>query len=60
MTDAAQITHGANVPADWNEPDGDVDTKLDELAHRLSWTLTDIKSADYTSSVREIVLIDPS
>ena len=60
MTDAAQITHGANKPADWTEPDGDVDTKLDEIASRISWTLTSVKTEDFISSKREIVLIDPS
>lgn len=63
MSDAAQITHGAKAPNDWTTPDGDVDCKLDELADRLSWTVSGIITSvesPYESSVREITRIDPS
>ena len=59
--DSSQVTFGAEKPADWDLSDeGDVDDALDQLAKRLKWTVTAIKTSAYTANNRELVRVDPS
>lgn len=59
--DASQTSFAAGKPSDWNGSDeGDVDDALDQLAKRLKWIVTGVKTANYTANDREIVRVDPS
>ena len=59
--DSSQVTFGAEKPADWDLSDeGDVDDALDQVARRLTWTITAVKTANYTANDRELVRVDPS
>lgn len=58
---AAQIFFAPRVPTDWtNRDSGDVDDALDQVAKRLTWTVTGIKTGSYTANDREIVRVDPT
>ena len=59
-TDAKQIPHGVDDPVKWDDPTQNAGGQLDELASRLKWTVTAIKTANYTASDRELVRVDPS
>ncbi len=62
MTDASRITYAGNDHSKWDEGanPGDVDDGINQLARRMTWIVTGIKTAAYTASDRELVRVDPS
>ena len=62
MIDAENVSFAPMVLTDWTSgaDPGDVDDALDQLADRLTWIVTGIKTTAYTASNRELVRVDPS
>ena len=62
MIDASKISFSPIDLAKWLEGAGPGDTNdaFDQLATRVTWTVTAIKTAAYTANDRELVRVDPS
>lgn len=62
MIDATKISFSPIDLARWLEGagPGDMNDALDQLADRLTWIVTAIKTANYTAQDRELVRVDPS
>ena len=62
MIDASKISYSTKDLSKWLEGanPGDTDDALNQIADRLTWIVTGIKTAAYTASDRELVRVDPS
>ena len=62
MIDAAKIAYSAKDLSTWLEGagPGDTDDAFDQLAKRVTWIVTAVKTANHTAKDRELVRVDPS